>query len=130
MNDDWLMLIIWSTASCVMVGLLLHVLYAGELSCFPSNVGVFDTLGDGVILFGAVVVVLLGDTLGVVILYCISGGGSSCVVVGLMFFTKHLLETCYIMHFDLSQVLFVLIFLRTLARFDAAAIIASSRVTV
>ena len=66
-----------------MVGFLLRVLYAGELSCFPSNVGVLDTLGDGGISCGAVVVVLLGDTLGVVTFACISGGGSSCVVVGL-----------------------------------------------
>ena len=34
------------------------------------------------------------------------------------------------MHFDLSQVLFVLILFRTLARFDAAAIIASTGVIV
>ena len=43
---------------------------------------------------------------------------------------KHLLETCYIMHFDLIQVLFFRIFFRTLAGFDAAAIIASAGVTL
>ena len=84
-NDDWLMLIIWSTSSCVMVGFLLCVLYAGEFSCTSSNVGVLDTLGDGVMSYGAVVVVLLGYTLTVVTLACISRGGSSCVVVGLIF---------------------------------------------
>ena len=68
-----------------MVGFLLRVLYVGELSCYSSNVGVLDTLGDGVISCGAVVVVLLGDSLGAVTLACISGGRSSCVVVGLMF---------------------------------------------
>ena len=91
MNDDLLMLIIRSTASCVMVGFLLRVLHAGELSCSSSNFGVLDTLGDGVIYCGAVVAVHLGDTLVVgtsssssSLLDCISGGGSSCVVVGLM----------------------------------------------
>ena len=69
----------------LLVSFLLRVLHAGELSCSSSNVSVLDTLGDGVISCGAVVVVLLGDTLGVVILACISGGGSSCFVVGLMF---------------------------------------------
>ena len=73
-NYDWLMLIIRSTASCVMVGFLLCVLYAGEFTCSSSNVGVLDTLGYGVISCSAVVVVLLGDTLGVVTLTCISGG--------------------------------------------------------
>ena len=84
-NDYWFMLIIRSTASCVMVGFLLCVFYALELLCSSSNVGVLDTLGDGVISCGEVVLVLLGDTLGVVTLACISGGGSSCVLVGLMF---------------------------------------------
>ena len=84
-NDYCLMLIIQSTDSCVMVGFLLRVLYAGELSCSSSNVGVLDTFGDVVISCGTVVVVILGDTLGVVTLAFISGGGSSCVVVGLMF---------------------------------------------
>ena len=84
-NDDWLMLIIRSTSSFVMLGFLLRVLYAGELSCSYSHVGVLDTLGDGVISCGVGVVVLLGDTLGVVTLACISGGESSCVVVELMF---------------------------------------------
>ena len=84
-NYDWLMLIIWSTSSCVVVGFVLCVFYVGELSCTSSNVGVWDTLGDVVISCGAVFVVLLGDTLGVVTFACISGGGSSCVVVGLMF---------------------------------------------
>ena len=82
-NDDWLMLIIWSTSSCVVVGFVLCVFYVSELSCTSSNVGVLDTLGDVVISCGAVFVVLLGDTLGVVTFACISGGGSSCVVVGL-----------------------------------------------
>ena len=83
-NDDWFMLIIWSTASCVIVGTLLCVLCASELSCSSSNVGVLETLVDGVISCGAVVVVRLGDTLGVGTLACIRGGVSSCVVVGLM----------------------------------------------
>ena len=51
------------------------MLYVGELSCSSSNVGVLDTLGYGVISCGTVVVVLLWDTLGVVTLACISGGG-------------------------------------------------------
>ena len=68
-----------------MIGFLIRVLYAGELSCFPSHVGLLDTVGDGVISCGAFFVVLLGDTLEVVTLTCISGVGSSCVVVGLMF---------------------------------------------
>ena len=90
-NYDWLMLIIWSTSSCVMVGTLVHVLRAGDLSRSSSNVGVLDTLGDGVISCGGVVVVCLGDTLGVgkyssssSSLACISGGGSSCFLFGLM----------------------------------------------
>ena len=70
-----------------MIGFLIRVLYAGELSFFPSHVGLLDTVGDGVISCGAVVVVLLGDTLGVVTLAYISGGGSSHVVVGLIFFS-------------------------------------------
>ena len=48
-NEDWFMLIIWSTASCVMVGTLICVFHAGELSCSSSNVGVLETLVDGVI---------------------------------------------------------------------------------
>ena len=68
-----------------MVGFLIHVLYAGEFLCSSSNAVVLDTIGDGAIYCGAVVVVLLGYALGVVTLACISGGGSSCVVVGLMF---------------------------------------------
>ena len=83
-NDDRLMLIIQSTSSCVMVGFLPRVLRAGEFSCSSSNIGVLDTLGDGVISCGAVVAVRLGDTLRVGTLACISGGRLSCVVVGLM----------------------------------------------
>ena len=45
-------------------------------------------------------------------------------------FMKHFLDACYIMHFDLSQVLFLWIFFRTLTRFYDAAIIASAGVTV
>ena len=70
-----------------MVGFLLHVLYASKLSCSSSNFRVLDTLGDVVISCGAVVVVLLGYNLGVVTLAYISGGGSSHVVVGLIFFS-------------------------------------------
>ena len=87
LNDDWLMLIIRSISSGVMVGFLLHVLYAVELSCSSLNVGVLDTLVDGVISCGVVVVVLIGETFGVITLAYISGVGASCVVVELMFFS-------------------------------------------
>ena len=93
-NDDWFMLIIWSTESCVMVGTLLCVFHAGELSCSSSNVGVLETLVDGVISCVTVFAVRIGDTLGVGTLSssssspaCISGVGSSCVVVGLIIFS-------------------------------------------
>ena len=65
LNDDWLMLIIRSKASCMMLCFLLRLLRAGELSCSSSNVGVLETLGDGVISCGEVFAVRLGDTLGV-----------------------------------------------------------------
>ena len=72
-NYDWLMLIIRSTDSCVMVSFLLRMLCAGGLSCYSSNIGVLDTLGDGVIYCGVFVAFSLGDTLGVGTLACISG---------------------------------------------------------
>ena len=83
-NDDWLMLIIRSTYSCVMVGFMLRVLCAGGFACSSSNIGTLGILGDGFISCGAVVAFCLGDTLGVGTLACISGGVSCFVVVGLM----------------------------------------------